>query len=115
MEWGIASECGGTRDVHWRDSACWSNTALAECNLRRMLNLATQSHLMREASRSIYTSLSLIRLNALNHDCKVTDVSDDAGVRSHRRRVSGECRTYRDQNRATEKSLSHNCTTFSAL
>ncbi len=31
------------------------------------------------------------------------------------RRVSGECRTYRDQNRATEKSLSHNCTAFSGL
>src|SRR5439155_23498366 len=27
----------------------------------------------------------------------------------------GECRTYRDQNRVTEKSLSHNCTAFSAL
>jgi hypothetical protein len=31
------------------------------------------------------------------------------------RRISGECRTYRDQNRVTEKSLSHNCTAFSAL
>src|SRR5213592_1095945 len=31
------------------------------------------------------------------------------------RRISGECRRYRDQNRVTEKSLSHNCTAFSAL
>jgi hypothetical protein len=31
------------------------------------------------------------------------------------RRISGECQTYRDQNRVTEKSLSHNCTAFSAL
>src|SRR6266480_1605911 len=29
------------------------------------------------------------------------------------RRISGECRRYRDQNRVTEKSLSHNCTAFS--
>jgi len=42
--------------------------------------------------------------NRLNHGCEITDVSDDAGVRSHRRRVSGECRTYRDQNRVTEKA-----------
>jgi hypothetical protein len=31
------------------------------------------------------------------------------------RRISGECQTYRDQNCVTEKSLSHNCTAFSAL
>ncbi len=29
-----------------------SNTALAECNLQRMVNLATQSQLMREAAEA---------------------------------------------------------------
>jgi hypothetical protein len=49
MEWGSHLNAEEHATLIERQRGL-SNTALAEYNLRRMLNLATQSHLMREAA-----------------------------------------------------------------